>query len=48
MLDNVKKLADSFLEMGIPGYDLMVCRAGECILRCYNGYRDVEKTTPMD
>lgn len=48
MFDNVKKLADSFLEMGIPGYDLMVCRAGECILRCQNGCRDVEKTMPMD
>ena len=33
---------DSFLEMGIPGYDCIIYKDGECVLRHFNGYADKE------
>lgn len=48
MFEKVIALTDSFLDMGIPGYDLMICIDGKCVLRHWNGYRDKEKTQPMD
>lgn len=48
MFENVLKLTDSFLEMGIPGYDLAIWQNGKCLLRHQGGYRDIEKTQPMD
>ena len=48
MFEQTKALCDSFLEMGIPGFDLMVCKEGECVLRYQNGYSDREKQIPMN
>ena len=48
MFENVIKLCDSFLEMGIPGYDLVIYKDGKCALRHFAGYRDIEKTQPID
>lgn len=48
MFEKTIELADSFLEMGIPGYDLVIYKDGKCVLRHWNGYRDKEKTQPMD
>lgn len=47
MLKNLRKLLDSYLDMGIPGYDVMVCRKGECIWRHQAGYSDLENRIPM-
>ena len=48
MLKELKALCDSFLEAGFdaPGFDLIVCREGECVFRYMNGYSDIEKKMP--
>lgn len=45
---DTKKLCDSFLEMGIPGFDLAVYKDGECVLRYMGGYSDLENKIPMN
>ena len=47
MFKKLKALCDSFLEMGVPGFDLMVCHKGECVLRYMDGYCDRENKIPM-
>ena len=39
---------DAYLEMGIPGYDIMACKDGKCIFRHFNGYSDRENKIPMN
>lgn len=48
MFENVIKLTDSFLDMGIPGYDLVICKDGKQLLRHWNGYSDLETKTPIN
>ena len=48
MFEKVKKFCDSFLERGVPGFDLAVYQNGKCILRHFNGYRDLKNKVPMD
>ena len=48
MLERTKALCDSFLKMGVPGFDLAVYRDGECILRHMNGYNDFENKVKMN
>ena len=47
MFEKTKKFCDSFLELGVPGFDLAVYKDGECILRYANGYSDPDKKIPM-
>ena len=47
MFESTIKLADSFLEMGVPGYDLMICKDGKCVLRHMGGYADLENKIPV-
>ena len=47
MLNNLQRLLDTYLEMGIPGYDVMVCQKGACIWRRQAGYSDLENRIPM-
>ena len=47
MFQRTKSLCDSFLDMGIPGFDLMVCQDGECVLRYMGGWSDRENQIPM-
>ena len=47
MFEKTKAVCDSFLEMGVPGFDLMVCKDGQCVLRYMNGYSDRENKIPM-
>lgn len=47
MFDKTKAFCDSFLELGIPGFDLMVCHKGKCVLRYMNGCSDRERKIPM-
>ncbi|MBQ2932678.1 MAG: beta-lactamase family protein [Clostridia bacterium] len=48
MFENLKKFCDSFLELGVPGFDLAVCKDGECILRYMNGYSDLENKVKIN
>ena len=47
MFESTVKLADSFLEMGVPGYDLVIYKDGECVLRHMGGYADLENKIPV-
>ena len=47
MFEKTKKFCDSFLEMGVPGFDLVVYKGGKCILRYMNGYSDLENKVKM-
>ena len=42
MFEKTKKFCDSFLDLGVPGFDLAVFKGGNCILRYMNGYSDIE------
>ena len=48
MLEKTKAFCDSLLERGLPGFDLAVYRNGECILRHFGGYSDLENKVPMN
>ena len=47
MFERTKAFCDSFLELGLPGFDFAVYRDGECILRYMNGYSDIENKVKM-
>ena len=47
MFEKLKGFCDSFLDMGIPGFDLMVMKDGECILRHMGGYSRLENKTKI-
>ena len=47
MFEKTKALVDSFLEMNIPGFDLMVCKDGKEVLRYMGGVSDRHNQTPM-
>ena len=42
MFEKTKDFCDSFLDLGVPGFDLAVYKGGECVLRYLNGYSDLE------
>ncbi len=48
MFENLKNFCDSFLDLGVPGFDLAVYKSGECILRHMNGYSDMENKIKMN
>ena len=47
MFEQTKALCRHFLEMGIPGFDLIVYKDGACILRHMGGYADREQQIPV-
>ena len=47
MLNETKKFCDSLLELGVPGFDIMVCKDGKTVLRHMNGYSDLENKVKM-
>lgn len=47
MFEKCIALADSFLDMGIPGYSLVIYKDGKCVLRHSGGYSDPENKIPM-
>jgi len=47
MFEQTKALCRHFLKMGIPGFDLIVYKDGQCILRYMGGYADPEKQIPI-
>ncbi|MBE6779884.1 MAG: beta-lactamase family protein [Ruminococcaceae bacterium] len=48
MFEKTKSLCNSFLDMGVPGFDLAVYKGGECILRHFNGYSDLENKVEIN
>jgi len=48
MFQKTVELMDSFLEMGVPGYDLIVFQDGNEIFRHFNGCSDLESKTPIN
>ncbi len=48
MFENLKKFCDSFLDLGVPGFDLAVYKDGECVLRHMNGYSDLENKVEIN
>lgn len=48
MFEKTKKFCDLFIEMGIPGFDLVVYKGGECVLRYMNGYSDLENKVKIN
>ena len=42
MFERTIEFCDSFIEKGLPGYDLAVYKDGECLFRHMNGYSDYE------
>lgn len=47
MFEQVKSLCDSFLDMGVPGFDLMVYKDGQQVLRYMGGFSDLENKCPV-
>lgn len=47
MFERIKSFCDSMLEKGLPGFDLVIYKDGECVLRYANGYSDVENKIKM-
>lgn len=47
MYRKLTKLMDSFLEMGVPFYDCIVMKDGECVYRHANGYTDTNAKTEV-
>ena len=47
MFKQTKALCQHFLDIGIPGFDLIVYKDGQCILRHMGGYADPVKKIPM-
>ena len=48
MFERTKAFCDSLLERGLPGFDLVVYKDGECVLRYMNGYSDLENKVKMN
>jgi len=47
LFKQTKALCQRFLKMGIPGFDLIVYKDGQCVLRHMGGYADPENKVPM-
>lgn len=47
MFEKTKAFCDSFLELGVPCFDLLVYKDGKPLLRHMGGYRDLEAKLPV-
>lgn len=48
MFENTKRFCDSFLTLGVPGFDLAVYKNGECLLRYMNGFAEPENGVKLN
>lgn len=48
MFERLKSFCDSFLDCGVPGFDIAVFKDGECVFRHMNGYSDLENKVKMN
>lgn len=47
MFEQTKALCQQFLKMGVPGFDLIIYKDGQCVLRHMGGYADPDKKLPI-
>jgi len=47
MFEKTKAFCDRFLDMGVPGFDLLVYKDGKEVLRYMNGVSDLDEQTPI-
>ena len=47
MFSRLTEELDSYLKMGIPGYDCIVYHDGKCVYRHFNGYSDIDQKIPL-
>lgn len=47
MFSELQKFMDSFLPMGVPGFDVIIYQHGKCVWRYQNGYADYENKVPF-
>jgi len=47
MFSDLKEFLDSFLPMGVPGFDMIIYQHGKCVWRYQNGYSDYENKVPV-
>ena len=47
MFEQTKALCQHFLDMGIPAFDLIIYKDGECVLRHMGGYANPKEKKPM-
>lgn len=47
MFEQTKAVCQMFLDMGVPGLDLIVYKDGQCVLRHMGGYADPENKIPV-
>lgn len=47
MFEKTKALCQKFIDMGLPGFDLLVYKDGKPLLRHMGGYADLEKKLPI-
>lgn len=48
MFEKTKALCDGFLQQGLIGFDLMICKDGQCVVRHMGGYSDRENQIPVN
>ncbi|MBO5008206.1 MAG: beta-lactamase family protein [Clostridia bacterium] len=48
MFEKLKNFCDSFLGLGVPGFDLVIYKDGKCILRYMNGYSNLENKVKIN
>ena len=48
MFEQLKRFCDSFLEAGLPGFDIAVYKSGNCLFRHINGYSNIENRIKMN
>ena len=48
MFERLKHFCDSFIAMGLPGFDIAVYQKGECVFRYQNGFSDLENKVKMN
>ena len=48
MFENLKNFCDSFLDAGLPGFDIAIYRKGESLFRYMNGYSDLENKVKIN
>lgn len=48
MFEHLKSFCDSFLEAGLPGFDVAVYKNGKCLFRHMNGYSNLEEKVKIN
>ncbi len=47
MYDSFKPLMDQFLNIGVPGFDAIILKDGQCVFRHSGGFSNVEEQVPI-